>query len=181
MQQLRLVALRHGENVHLSKFTAASNYAAYVRPLYFHPQITCSQGLAASMRLFVLLCWGTTPLSHVPCLVSHQQSAFDCVHIPRRVFALTTCGVSCIRFTYTGNVLLWFLRHSQRPNGSDVESDTKRIAIPVERFLHQPRAFLGDACSISISQPFVNTFSKIFFESILEIFFLYIIMYIKIN
>lgn len=73
-------------------------YAAYVCPLYVLPQVTCSQGLAASMRLFVLLCWGTTPLSHVPCLVSYQQSAFDCVHIPRRVFALATCGVSCIRF-----------------------------------------------------------------------------------
>ena len=28
---------------------------------------------------------------------SHRQSAFDCVHTPRRVFTLATCGVSCIR------------------------------------------------------------------------------------
>ena len=73
------------------------NYAAYVRPLYVHPQATCSQGLAASMRLFVLPCRAVMPLSLSACLLSHRQGVFDCVHIPRRVFALTTCGVSCIR------------------------------------------------------------------------------------
>ena len=79
-------------------------YAAYVRSLYFRPQTTCSQELAASMRLFVLFCRVVMPLSLTTSLISHRQKAFDCVHIPRRVFTLATCGVSCIA---------WYRRRAQ--------------------------------------------------------------------
>lgn len=53
-------------------------FAAYVRPLYFLPQVTCSQGLAASIRLFVLPCRAVMPLSLSACLLSRRQGALDC-------------------------------------------------------------------------------------------------------
>lgn len=81
------------------------NYAAYVRSLYFRPQTTCSQELAAQYGCLYSLA-GWLCLSACPHVLSHIDKGFSIVYTVR-----TACSLSLLAafrasgFTYAGNEL----------------------------------------------------------------------------